>query len=107
MIIKKILSFHEFIQVDANVMFVQFLVSHIENNSKTCNYNIVANGKKIKVSKDISICENEVWENITIDYGKINMYLENLKLSFKKSYGKIVVHDFTHNILTKNLLKKI
>ena len=86
------------IQVEANLSFVQFLISYIENNNKTCCYEIEKNSKKFQISKDKKIIETEIWKNISINYNDINIYLETLKIEFKKSYGKIMIHDFSYDV---------
>ena len=90
------------IQVEANLSFVQFLVSYIENNSKTCSYEIEQNSKKYQISKDKKIMETEIWKNININYNNINIYLETLKIDFKKSYGKIMINSFSYDNVKKS-----
>lgn len=95
---------YEMIQVDADLIFVQLLVSYIENNTETCNYKLSSEGKKFKLQKDRTISEKESWTNIKVKFGKIHINLDNLQISFKKSHGKIVISDFSRQCGFENTL---
>lgn len=85
------------IKVSADLLFTQLFVSYIENNTNTCSYEISKDGKQFKLLKDRSVTEKEIWKNIKINFGKIEISLDNLEIMFKKSYGKIVLSNFSHS----------
>ena len=106
---EKIINIHDdrkIIQVEASLYFVQFLISYIENNNQTCSFKYGNSGKKFRLAKDKKIIEDEIWEDINVNYGKINIYLEKLKISFKKSYGKITVNEFNHEFFVGDMSGK-
>lgn len=82
------------LNINGNVMFIQSLISYIQKNTDTCQFNVKQTDRLIKIENNIITEESEIWENITIKYNDIIINVSDLELKFTKNLNNIFLIDF-------------
>jgi hypothetical protein len=92
------------ITIEPNLSFVQTLIKYIITNKETCSY-LLENNKNIKIENNESMIETEIWSNIKILFGTINISINPIEIKFIQTGIDIIINEYSIFSDMKNKIK--